>query len=143
VALEGKGPLTSKAYREKNSLGAFLEHSLVALSRGYLLLTMTCHFSAYRHVQQRVQMMSGNNAAAKTNVTEPSTPTGAVAPTGYRVSLVPGALEVSARLANADELRNLVKVLRASVVILDDATEDEADTPLSLTKHFTEANTRK
>jgi hypothetical protein len=34
--------------------------------------------------------------------------------TGYRVSLVPGALEVSARLANNEELEILVKVLEAN-----------------------------
>ncbi|MFO7477147.1 MAG: hypothetical protein R6X03_02150 [Methyloceanibacter sp.] len=34
--------------------------------------------------------------------------------TGYRVSLVPGALEVSARLANNEELDVLVKVLEAN-----------------------------
>jgi hypothetical protein len=34
--------------------------------------------------------------------------------TGYRVSLVPGALEVSARLASNDELDILVKVLEAN-----------------------------
>ena len=34
--------------------------------------------------------------------------------TGYRVSLVPGALEVSARLASNEELDILVKVLEAN-----------------------------
>jgi hypothetical protein len=33
---------------------------------------------------------------------------------GYRVALVPGALEVSARLASNDELDILVKVLEAN-----------------------------
>jgi hypothetical protein len=35
--------------------------------------------------------MSGNVASAKSNVTEPSTPTPAAVPTGYRVAVVPGA----------------------------------------------------
>jgi hypothetical protein len=39
--------------------------------------------------------------------------TGATA-TGYRVSLVPGGLEVSARLASNEELAILVKVLEAN-----------------------------
>jgi hypothetical protein len=39
--------------------------------------------------------------------------TGATA-TGYRVSLVPGGLEVSARLASNEELATLVKVLEAN-----------------------------
>ena len=34
--------------------------------------------------------------------------------TGYRVSLVPGGLEVSARLASNEELAILVKVLEAN-----------------------------
>ena len=34
--------------------------------------------------------------------------------TGYRIALVPGALEVSARLASNDELDILVKVLEAN-----------------------------
>ena len=36
------------------------------------------------------------------------------AATGYRVSLVPGGLEVSARLASNEELAILVKVLEAN-----------------------------
>ena len=39
---------------------------------------------------------------------------GATANTGYRIALVPGALEVSARLASNDELDILVKVLEAN-----------------------------
>jgi hypothetical protein len=60
------------------------------------------------------------------------------AATGYRVSIVPGALEVSARLATAEELRNLVKVLRASIAILSD---DPADDPeaVTLTKRLAQA----
>ena len=85
--------------------------------------------------------MSGNRASANSNATEPSTSTGAATPTGYRVSLVPGALEVSARLGTAEELRNLVKVLRASIVILDDATEGDTDSPVSLTKRVAEVST--
>jgi hypothetical protein len=59
--------------------------------------------------------MSGNVASAKSNVTEPSTPTPAAVPTGYRVAVVPGALEVSARLGTPEEVRNLMKVLRAGI----------------------------
>lgn len=39
---------------------------------------------------------------------------GATGNTGYRIALVPGALEVSARLASNDELDILVKVLEAN-----------------------------
>lgn len=50
-------------------------------------------------------------AAAATIAKEAAT--GATA-TGYRVSLVPGGLEVSARLASNEELAILVKVLEAN-----------------------------
>jgi hypothetical protein len=89
--------------------------------------------------------MSGNTAPERDNTSGSSSApaAGTSAATGYRVSLVPGALEVSARLATAEELRNLVKVLRASIVILDDATEGDIDLPVSLTKRVAEASTRK
>ena len=74
--------------------------------------------------------MSGNIASSKGNDgTEPSGP-----PTGYRVSVVPGALEISARLGTPEEVRNLVKVLRAGLIILEDTTDGDMDEPLSLTK---------
>lgn len=50
------------------------------------------------------------------------TTTGATA-TGYRVSLVPGALEVSARLVSNDELDILVKVLEANKGSLGKSSE--------------------
>ena len=34
-------------------------------------------------------------------------------PTGYGVSVVPGPLEISARLGTPEEIRGLVKVLKA------------------------------
>ena len=52
-------------------------------------------------------------AAAATGATVAAAATGATA-TGYRVSLVPGGLEVSARLASNEELAILVKVLEAN-----------------------------
>jgi hypothetical protein len=51
---------------------------------------------------------------------------GAMTPTtatGYRVSLVPGALEVSARLASNEELDILVKVLEANKGSLGKSTD--------------------
>ena len=71
--------------------------------------------------------MSENTTSAKT---EPSVPTVTVAPTGYRVSVVPGALEVSARLVTPEEARNLVKVLRAGIAALEDTAEGDMDEPL-------------
>jgi hypothetical protein len=45
--------------------------------------------------------------------TEPSAPAEQRVPTGYRVNLLPGALEICARLGTPEEVRNLIKVLRA------------------------------
>jgi|RhiMethySRZTD1v2_1073278.scaffolds.fasta_scaffold254812_3 hypothetical protein len=64
------------------------------------------------------------------NGTEPSAPTPSAIPTGYRVSVVPDAIEVSARLGAAGEVRELIKVLRASILIF--ATDADADIPESL-----------
>ena len=41
----------------------------------------------------------------------------AAGPAHYRVTILPTALEVSARLATGEELRGLIKLLRASAVI--------------------------
>ena len=60
------------------------------------------------------------------NGTEPSAPTPSAIPTGYRVSVVPDAIEVSARLGTAGEVRELIKVLRASILIF--ATDGDVDT---------------
>jgi hypothetical protein len=78
--------------------------------------------------------MSGNVISAKIAGAESSTPTAAAVPTGYRVAVVPGALEISARLGTPEEVRNLMKVLRAGIAILEDTSEGDMDVPLSLTK---------
>jgi hypothetical protein len=82
--------------------------------------------------------MSTDVSAPKTNLAEPSmplaSPYGLAMPTGYRVAVVPGALEISARLGTPQEVRGLMKVLRAGIVILEDTTEGDMDQPLSLTK---------
>jgi hypothetical protein len=62
------------------------------------------------------------------NGTEPSAPTASI-PTGYRVGVVPGAIEVSARLGTAEEVRQLIKVLRAGILIF--ATDGDVDIPES------------
>jgi hypothetical protein len=61
------------------------------------------------------------------NGTEPSAPTVSEMATGYRVSVVPGAIEVSARLCAPGELRELIKVLRAGILIF--ATDGDKDIP--------------
>jgi hypothetical protein len=53
-----------------------------------------------------------------------STPTGLPAPC-YRVSVVPGAIDVSAHLKTPEEIHDLMKVLRASLLIL--GTDEDVD----------------
>jgi hypothetical protein len=84
--------------------------------------------------------MSGNIASEKSNGTEPSTPMASAVPTGFRVCLVPGALEISARLATPEEVRSLMKVLRAGIVMLEDTTEGDTDEPVRLTKRVAALN---
>ena len=71
--------------------------------------------------------MSGNTAPEKDSTTGASTApaTAAVAPTGYRVSILPGALEVSARLASAEELKALVNLLQANIAVWANATKSD------------------
>ena len=71
--------------------------------------------------------------AAKTKLTEPS-PYGMAMPTGYRVSIVPGAVEVTARLVTPEEIRNLIKVLQASFSALESTTDGDMDAPIPLTR---------
>ena len=75
----------------------------------------------------------GNNTiSVKSNGPELPRPAVASAPS-YRVSVVPGALEVTARLVTPEEARNLMKVLRAGIAALEDTTEGDMDKPLNLT----------
>ena len=72
------------------------------------LLTMLAHPPGM--ASRRAKIMSDDTMAKEGTATATAS-TGA---TGYRVSLVPGALEVSARLASNEELDILVKVLEAN-----------------------------
>ncbi len=60
------------------------------------------------------------------NGTESTASTAPAIPTGYRVGVVPGAIEVSARLGAAGEVRELIKILRAGILIF--ATDGDVDT---------------
>jgi len=60
---------------------------------------------------------------------ETSAPTTLVIPTGYRVGIVPGAIEVSARLGTPEEVREVIKVLRASILTF--TTDGDEDVPES------------
>jgi hypothetical protein len=68
------------------------------------------------------------------NGTESTAPTASAMPTGYRVGVVPGAIEVSARLGTAAEVRELIKVLRAGILIFadDGDTDDQKNSPTAL-----------
>jgi hypothetical protein len=88
-----------------------------------VLLTLTGHIFEI-HLTGEDAEMTGDVASK----TEPSTPTGQTVPTGYRVSL----LEVGARLGTPEEVRNLVKILRAAIAILEDTAEDDFEEPLRL-----------
>jgi hypothetical protein len=52
------------------------------------------------------------------------------AATGYRVSVMLAALQVSARRGTPEEVRNLVNVFRAGIVILEDIAEGDMDVPV-------------
>jgi hypothetical protein len=58
--------------------------------------------------------MTSNLQPAGSATVPPPEMVGAVAPSCYRVSLLSGSLEVSARLKNADDLELLIKVLEAN-----------------------------
>ena len=75
--------------------------------------------------------MGAEAASAKTNLVEPY---GLAMPTGYRVTVVPGAIEVTARLVEPNEVRNLMKVLQAGCIILEETTDGNLDKPLNLTR---------
>jgi hypothetical protein len=65
------------------------------------------------------------------NRTEPSVPDSGAMATGYRVSVVPGAIEVSARLGGPAEIRELIKILRAGILVF--ATDGDVDIPDTFT----------
>ena len=71
--------------------------------------------------------MGTDTASTKTNLTETSH-------TGYRVAVVPDAIEVTARVVEPNELCNLIKVLRVGCTILEDTTEEDMEKPLTLTR---------
>lgn len=60
-----------------------------------------------------------------------ATAVGAVAPSCYRVSLLSGSLEVSARLKNAEDLDLLMRVLEANKALFA-RSERAAAEPLTL-----------
>jgi hypothetical protein len=70
--------------------------------------------------------MNANTASVPDGTNSPNPPAApAAAPTGYRISILPAALEISARLATAEELHNLVKILQANAAIWGNVTKTE------------------
>jgi hypothetical protein len=65
----------------------------------------------------------------------------AVAPSCYRVSVASGALEVSARLKNADDLELILKVLEANKALFTKEDRSAKDIVLKVTKTFANSYT--
>jgi hypothetical protein len=65
-----------------------------------------------------------DTALAQESTPQPPAAT-AAPPTGYRISILPAALEISARLATAEELQTLVKILQANAAIWVTATNKD------------------
>ena len=76
--------------------------------------------------RQKGANMSVNTASDSEGKFESQQATATVGPTGYRVSICQGALEVSARLANPAELHFLIKILQANAAIMSNATKKDA-----------------
>jgi len=81
------------------------------VSRIYLSLTA---FLSESPLSKRVEEMSGNGITSSGGATS-----------GYRVAMVSGALEVSARLATAEELNLLVRVLEANKILWTNSVTSE------------------
>src|SRR5215467_1495858 len=67
-----------------------------------------------------------DHAEPSMDATVTSMSAGTVAPSCYRVSVVSGSLEVTARLKNADDLDLLMKVLEANNGLFANASPNEA-----------------
>jgi len=94
------------------------------LEFSYLLTTMADHVIMSAKRSSTSADMSGNPMPAPEGAPVLS-PAPVAPPTGYRVSILP-ALEISARIATADELQNLVKILQANAAIWANVTKNEA-----------------
>jgi hypothetical protein len=68
--------------------------------------------------------LMGANMSLEPAETTPTPPQ--PAPSGYRISIFPAAVEISARLASAEELQMLVKVLQANAAIWETASKNDA-----------------
>ena len=76
-----------------------------------------------------------NNVERARSAAVPSPETeGAVAPSCYRISVLSGSLEVSARLKSADDLELLMKVLEANKGLFAKVERSATDTVVNATK---------
>ena len=78
-------------------------------------------------------MTNNVEPAGSVAVSSPET-NGAVAPSCYRVSVISGSLEVSARLKNADDLELLLKVLEANKGLFPKEERAVTETVVEVTK---------
>ena len=70
-----------------------------------------------------------------------TTPGSPAAPSCYRVAVLSGSLEVSARLKNADDLELLLKVLEANRGLFPKVERSAAETVMKATKPSDQAET--
>src|SRR4029077_2671201 len=75
-----------------------------------------------------------NNVERAGSAAVPSPETEGAAPSCYRVSVLSGSLEVSARLKNADDLELLIKVLEANKALFTKADRSAAEAVVKATK---------
>jgi hypothetical protein len=75
-----------------------------------------------------------NNVERAGSAAVPSPETEGAAPSCYRVSVLSGSLEVSARLKSADDLELLMKVLEANRCLFAKAERSAAETVVNATK---------
>ncbi len=78
-------------------------------------------------------MTNNVEPAGSAAVSSPET-NGAVAPSCYRVAVISGSLEVSARLKNADDLELLLKVLEANKGLFPKVERGVTETVAKVTK---------
>jgi hypothetical protein len=83
-------------------------------SADLIYLSLTSFLSELPFLK-KVDEMSGNGIAASGGLSVSSH--GTTGASGYRVAMVSGALEVSARVASAEELDLLVRVLEANKIL--------------------------
>jgi hypothetical protein len=85
-------------------------------------LSLTAFLSEFTTFKEGLEEMSGNGITSSGG-----------AGSGYRVAMVSGALEVSARLGTLEELNLLVRVLEANKILWTNSATSE---PNSLSRKF-------